>query len=420
MTALRFDFRDLLKSARLAFSFQRLWIQTIGLGLGYLAYAVLTYIALILSGQSFGTLWVRFGLLPCAIGQYLPWYGWVLTILGIVILVFSWLITATAVSRAVYMHLKGNTFYTWREAFRFALKKKGPSVLSTPLVILIIAVLIGVGGLIVGLAGRIPYVGELGISLFGILWFLASLLLVFILLAFCVSLILTPAVLSTTDDDAFEGIFQSFSTLFGQPWRFILYEIFLIVIAVVSFAIFALIAKQAWLLMTQIFVMGMGDKYADLSYSASTLLQNWVYPAVAWSRALLGNLNSLFFFSRDFSSMSLPAVMTIASWILAIFMTIIGGFILCYPLAIFNTGNCLIFLILKKKKDDENLLERKDKEEEEEETEPAEEKKEAAAEEVKTETVKKTASAAKPKNAKAKAAKSKPTRTTKKRPASRK
>ncbi len=129
----------------------------------------------------------------------------------------------------------------------------------------------------------------------------------------------------------------------------------------------------------------MGDKYADLSYSASYLLQNWVYPAFAWSKALLGEYGSCFFFARHFPAIELPAVMTISSWIFAIFLIIIGGFILSYPLAIFNAGNSIIFLILKKKKDDENLLERKDREEEEEEgiKEEEEKKEEEKKEEVK-------------------------------------
>lgn len=372
---MRFDSRDIFKSTRVAFSFQKLWIQFIGLFVGYLCYVVATYIALILSGQNFDVIWARFGLLPSMGGYYMPWYGWCIYILGGLVFVMSWLISATAVSRAAYMQLKGNSFYTWREAYRFAFRKKAGSVISTPIVILIIAGLIGLGGFVIGLLGRIPIAGELGISVFAVIWFFASLLLVFIILAAAVSFILAPAIIATTDDDAFEGIFQSFSTLFSQPWRLILYEVLLIVLAVFGFGVFAFFAKRAWTMMTTIMVWGMGDKFADLSYASSYLLQNWIYPAVAWSRALLGEYSSLFFFTRDFSSINLPVVMNISSWIFALFMLIMTGFVLAYPLAVFNVGNTQIFLILKKKKDDENLLERKDREEEEEEIEIPEEAK---------------------------------------------
>jgi len=375
MVAMRFDYRDIFQSTRLAFGFQRLWIQFVGLLKGYLAYLVLTYLSLMLAGKDFSWIWQNQGLLPCVRGIDLPWYSWILFALGVLLLVFSWLLAATGVARATYMHLKGNTFYTWKEACSFALKKKSGSILSTPLAIALIAVFIALGGLVIGLLGRIPYVGELGISLFSQIWFLAALFLVFVILALGVSFILVPAILATTDDDAFEGIFQSFSTLYSQPWRFILYELYLIVISLLGFVVLAFIAKQAWGLMTTILVWGMGDKYADLSYAASYHLQNWIYTAVAWSKAYLGEYSSYLFFSREFTALDLPLMMKISSWIFAIILVVIGGFILCYPLAIFNAGNTLIFLILKKKKDDENLLERKDREEEDEEEEKVEEEK---------------------------------------------
>ena len=375
MVALRFDYRDIFRSARLAFSFQRMWIQFIGLLFGCVGYLVLTYVSLLVAGKNFGVLWSRFGLLPCALGYHLPWYSWILFGLGCFFLLFCWLVSGTGVARATYMHLKGNNFYTWKEAFSFALKKGG-SLLSAPIAILLIAFFTGLGGVVIGLLGRIPYIGELGISIFTVIWFMASLFLVFVLLALGVSLLLIPGILATTDDDAFEGIFQSFSILYSQPWRFILYEALLSAVALLGFGVLVFFAKKAWGLMTVIFIWGMGEKYADLSYAASYLLQNWIYPAVAWSRAILGDFSYALLFSRDFTSIELPAMMTIASWIFAIILILIGGFIASYPLSIFNAGNSIVFLALKKKKDDENLLERKDKEEEEEEEKTEEDKKE--------------------------------------------
>lgn len=383
MVSMRFDFRDIFKSARVAFSFQRLWIQFFGLSFGYLGYVIFTYLGLILSGKSFSVIWSRFGLFPTVAGYPLHWMSWILFGVGCFIFIFAWLVASTGVARAAYMHLKGNTFYTWKEAIAFALKKKGGSVISTPIAILLIAVFTGLGGVVVGLLGRIPVVGELGISLFAIIWFLAALFLVFVILALFVSILLGPSIIATTDDDAFEGIFQSFSTLFSFPWRLLIYEVLLVIIALLGFGVFALFAKKAWAMMTTLLVWGMGDKYADLSYAASYFLQNCIYPAVAWSRAILGDISYVLFFTRDFTAIELPALMTISAYIFTFFLLIIGGFIVSYPLAVLNAGNCIIFLVMKKKKDDENLLERKDREEEVEEEEleseleePAEETKE--------------------------------------------
>ncbi len=366
MVTMRFDYRDIFRSARLAFSFQRIWIQFIGLLYGYLGYTIFTYLSLVIDGKHLGDSWSRFGLLPYATFTPLR-IGLIPFIIGLFLLLFFWLVSSTGVARATYMQLKGNTFYSWRESFTFALKRKGSSVISTPIAIVAMAFFTGLGGVVIGLVGRIPYLGELGISLFAIVWFMAALFIIFILMAFHVSLFLTPAILATTDDDAFEGIFQSFSTLYSQPWRFIFYELLVVILAVVGLGIFMVFAKQAWRLMTTILIWGMGDKYADLSYGASYLLQNWIYPIAAWSKAVLGEYSSYFLFTHEFSAIELPVVMTISSWILAVFMVIIGGFVFSYLFTVFNAGQCTIFLILKKKKDDENLLERKDKEEEEEE-----------------------------------------------------
>ena len=56
--------------------------------------------------------------------------------------------TATAVARAAYMHLKGNNFYTWKEAVRFALKKKGGAVAATPIAIGVIILFVALGGVV--------------------------------------------------------------------------------------------------------------------------------------------------------------------------------------------------------------------------------------------------------------------------------
>jgi hypothetical protein len=371
MTTMRFDYRDLFRAPRIAFSFQRLWIQFLGILAGYGGYVVLTYLAFLVAGANLGVAWSSYGLIPCPIDVPLPWYSKILFALGIVFLVYVCLVTSTAVARAAYMHLKGNNFYTWKEAVRFALKKKGGAVAATPVAILAILFFVALGGAVVGLFGRIPWgIGDVlgvGISLLTPLWYAASLFLVFLALALCVSIWLTPAVLATTDDDAFEGIFQSFSTLASQPWRLIVYGVTIKVLSLAGLLVLAFFAKHAWIVMTRVLAFGMGEKWADISYAATYQLQNWIYPAIDWLRALPANLPCASFIPQEIIGAELPVVASISAVVTAIFLVLIGTAILAYPLAIFNTGSTLLFLALKKKKDDENLLERKDKEEETEE-----------------------------------------------------
>ncbi len=388
MVALRFDVRDLFRAPRVAFSFQRLWIQFLGLLAAMAGYIVLTYLALVSAGADFGLAWSQFGLLPVASGQPLPWVSRILACLAILWLAVVLFWTAVAVCRAVYMHLKGNHFYTWKEAVRFSLKKKAGASVATPVAIALIILFTVIGGVVVGLFGRIPWgVGDVlgvGISLLSPIWFAASLFLVFLGLALAVSLLLTPSVLATTDDDAFEGIFQSFSTLAAQPWRIALYGLLLAALSLIGFGVLAWFVKQAWIVMTRVLSAGMGEKYADISYAASYLFQNWIYPAVEWTRHIPASVSSACFFSSDFVGVDLPAVQTVSAVVTAVFLAAFALAVAAYPLAILNSGLCILFLVLKKKKDDENLLERKDKEEEtgeeenEEAAEPEAEPKKAA------------------------------------------
>jgi len=396
MVSLRFDCRDLFRSVRLSFSFQRLWIQFVGGLIGYAGYVILAYLGFLVSGADMGQIWERFGLVPLPVGVFLPWYAWILFGIGLAVLLVAWLVSSTAVARAVYMQLKGNTFYTWKEAMRFALKKKAGSLVAAPVAIALIAGLTLLGGGFIGLLGRIPFVGELGISLFGIVWFAASLFVVFVLLALGVSLLITPGVLASTDDDAFEGIFQSFSVLAGQPWRLLLYEAMVLVLSVVGFGILAFFAKRAWDVMSMVFLWGMGDKYETLSFGATALFQNWVFPAVMWIKPLLGKVAPFILFDNVLPGQPVGGWLQICSVILAAMMFLVGAYVVSFPLAIFNAGNGIIFLILKKIKDNENLLERKDKEEEDEEEPKSDNPEEPKAE-----------APAKPKATRAKAAKPK-------------
>ncbi len=134
MISMRFDYRDLFRAPRIAWSFQRIWIQFLGLLSGWAVYFIFTYLALLLAGEHLSIVWARFGLIPSIAGLPLPWYAWIFAGIGILGFLFCWLVSATGVCRAVYMNLKGNHFYTWKDAIRFAFKKKGGAVIATPIV----------------------------------------------------------------------------------------------------------------------------------------------------------------------------------------------------------------------------------------------------------------------------------------------
>lgn len=385
MNQYKFDFRDVFRAPRLAFSLQRMWIQLVGMTVGYAGYLVLTYVAFLTGGFGIGNTWAKFGLLPClfASGEVFPWYAWVIYGIGTLFLLAAFLIANTAVSRAVYMTQKGNNFYTWREAYSFAFRKLG-SVLLTPVSLLILIGFMVAGGLFVGLLGRIPYVGELGLSLFTLLWLFAGLLVFFFAIVTFVAILLVPSIIATTDEDAFEAVFQSFSVVWNQPWRLVVYELQTVVLALFSMGVFAFAVKEAVLIMNGIFTVSMGSDFVNLANNGQAMLQSWLLLGQVIIENLYRDFAGAVYFSHEFIAIptsELPVTIVISSYFYALSLLFMAGWIVSYGLSTFTVGNTVLYIIIRKHKDDENLLERKDKEEEEEEEESAEESEEQAGKE---------------------------------------
>ncbi len=382
MNQMRFYVRDFFKSPRLAISLQRIWIQFLGLFLGYVGYLFFTYLSFMTAGIGLANGWKKYGLLPCLFSESTNWYSVIIYLIGLVWLIAVYLISATAVSRATYMLVKGNHFYTWRDATRFALKKTA-SILLSPIAVLLIIVLFLAGGAVVGLLGKIPFVGEFGVTIFTFLWFFASLFVVFLIIIVAVTLIQAPAIIATTNDDAFEAVFQSFSLVWSQPWRLILYEFISAVLAALGLLVLAFLAKKAYIVMDRVFSNVMGDDFINVAAQGMYLLNVGLFHSINWVNSLLGDFSGSVYFNREFIPLTLPhGYQYVASYIFAFWILIIGGLIVSYGVASFNAGNTLSYIILRKKKDDENLLERKDPEEED-----AEETEEEMIEESKPEEV---------------------------------
>ncbi len=386
MLKLKFDWRDVFRAPRAAFSLQRMWIQVLGLSVGFMVYLVFSYLSLMVSGYQLPVAWAQFGLLPClfAIGDTFPWYAWALAGVGSLFLFFTMLITNTAVSRAIYMTSKGNSFYTWKESYAFAFRKLA-SIVLTPVSLFVLMGLMVLGALIIGLLGKIPFVGELGVSLLTILWLLGALILFFFAIVTLVAIILVPSIIATTDEDAFEAIFQSFSISWSQPWRFLFYEAITLVLAFFAMGVFAFFIKEAVMIMNTMFASFMGSDYINLANNGQAMVQTWTLLLENIVKNIYQNYSGFVFFSREFIKIpvqDLAVSVVISSYFYAASLLFVGAWVLSYGISAFTAGNTLAFMVLKKVKDEENLLERKDAEEEteEDEEEPEEQKLDTEAE----------------------------------------
>lgn len=371
MKGFHFNFKDLFRSARIAFSLQRVWINAIGLLVGYLIYLVVTYISLLIGGYGFEGVWQKFGLLPCAFALAVPWFSTVIYVIGLAIFISVILLTNTAVARVVYMVLRNEIFYTWTQAFKFAFRK-WISVNGAMLTFILMIVFFVVGALVMGLIGRINYVGEFITAIFTLPYMFSAILLFFIAIVFGIGLLFIPAIVATSDEDALGGVFQAFSMTFNQPWRIVVYGAVVSILEVAGIILLAIAVKISYNIFIDLFSVTMGDKIYDIQSYLFYIIDNSLPALYGWIHSLPANLgNAIYFMNRHLMAPEVPGTYSVSAYIFAIFMLLIGGAVLAYGEAIGNAGLTIIYVILYKKHEDENLLEREDeelKEEEEEET----------------------------------------------------
>ncbi len=367
MQNLRFDLRDLFRAPRLAISLQRMWIQLLGMSVGCAVYFTLTFISLFLRGTSPAKAWRQEGLLPNYFVQTTPatWYSDLVYALAVLALVIAFLLTNTAVARAAYMSLKGNHFYSWKEAFAFAFNKLR-SVVFAPLSLLVLGLLIVAGCAVLGWIGRLPYVGAPGIAILTPLWFLSALFLIYTIIVTVVSVWHTPGIIAASDEDAFEAVFQSFSLTWAQPWRLLLYQFVNMAITLGATVLFALLVKNSLMVMNGLFALFMGEDFIVLAGNGQAIVQNLLAGGQTILESLFGGFLGQIYFSKVhiLHGSNADTAVLLSGYFYSAGLLFLAGLVFSFGFACSAIGNLLSFLVLRKRKDGENLLERRDREEE--------------------------------------------------------
>lgn len=370
---MHFNYKDIFKAPRIAFRLQRIWINGVGLLLGYVVYVIFAYLSFLVDGYTFSEVWQRYGLLACSYGQVAHWYSLALFLIGAAAFFAIFLFTNTALSRVAYMELRKEFFYTWTQAFRFAFRK-WVSALGAMLTFLFMIAFFVIGALVVSFIGRIPVIGEIGNFLLLIPYLFAALLLLFIIIVTFIGIFMVPAIIATSEEDALGGVFQSFSVAYNQPWRLLFYGALTGLLEVVGIVILAFFIKRAYLLLAGLFAFGMGDKFMKITEHGFYLIDKALPQLYQWMQIIFGSFSDQIFLSFHHAPLTLSAPHAIAACIFTIFMLIVGGAVLAYGEAIRNAGVTILYVNLYKIHEGDNLLEREDEELKEEEEEESAEK----------------------------------------------
>ncbi|MBO8130928.1 MAG: hypothetical protein H0Z29_05345 [Candidatus Marinimicrobia bacterium] len=385
MIKLYFDVRDVFRTPRLALSGKKIWVNLLGLFIGYIVYFISSYLALLLSGQPLSEIWTTHYLFPCLFNSSMTitWYSWVIYIIGIIIWGLIFLLAQTAVSRITYKQLKGDEFYSSGDSFKFVKKHWIAPIMGPVSIILIIAFFI-VLAIIAAWIAKWPV---LDIIFFGIpylLYFIVSVFVVYTAVVFIVSMLISPSVVATAEEDTMETVFQSYSTLWSQPWRLVIYEAIVGALSAVATFVYGWALILGYRLINFVFGQSwlMGGKLSRIIETATSYIYGTHSPLTP---SISKFFNVYTPSSLGFSSSPvLSTTEAITTTIVAIFLLIIAGTVISYLFTNFTVGQTLIYIILRKKKDDENLIERKDEDEiEEEEEEGIEEEKKEEKEEIK-------------------------------------
>ncbi|MFA4839659.1 MAG: hypothetical protein WC703_09310 [Candidatus Neomarinimicrobiota bacterium] len=359
-----FDIRDIFRTPRLALSGKKIWVHTLGLAIGWGIYTVLTYLALILNGQTVTEIWNTFHFFPCLFMTTLPvaWYAWLVSGVGIVLWVILFLEASLAVSRITYKQLKGDEFFSSGDSVKY-IKKHGTAVVMGPISILLIIAFFVVCAIIAAWIAKWPVLDILILGLPYLLYFIVSTFVVYSAAVFVVSFVLSPAIVGTAEEDTMETVFQSYSTLWAQPWRLALYET--IVVGLSGIATFI----YGWALI-------FGYKFFNCIFGAPWLMNGKMARIVEQASSYLFGVNSplnpmisrFFCYSTNASlSMTKPLFLTTTDVITIILITValfvIAASVVAYFFCNITAGQSIIYIILRKKKDDENLIERKDEDE---------------------------------------------------------
>ncbi len=390
MAKMYFNFKDVFRAPRLAFAAKKIWIHFLGLVLGLGVYSILCYIAAAVAGRSLGEMWSALGPVPAPFMGTLPLVSRILVIIGVVLGVIVYLLAATMVARVSFEQLRGNDFYSLKEAKAY-LAKYWKGVIAAPVTILVMGVGLVVCGLVIGAFGLIPVVGELGVTVLGIPILAVALFVVFLAVVFFFSLLLAPAVVGTTKSDTFETIFELFSTVVSQPWRLVVYESLLYVLSHVSAFVLGWFTLRAAALSRFTLAVLMKDKLLhiwDNAVAYAPQVPRLMGGAVRFAAQFLppGSLLAQWshFAARSPYQLRVePHELTwsgdVSAFLLGVAFIAAVLFVVSYGLSTFTVGQSIIYVILRQKKDDQNLLEEKEIEEfpEFEEPEEGEEQEEA-------------------------------------------
>ena len=246
---LHFNFIDLLGAPRRALKGKKIWAHLMGLVVGYPVYAILTYLALWVDGESLSAAWDQYGIYPFFSlfnGQLISVTAWIIYILALLVWLVTTLLASTVVARITYKELKGDQFYTFTNGIAFT-RRHWRTMIFSPLAVILIILFFLVMAVIMALVGKIPFLGVLAVLI-----------------------LYLPAIIGVWEEDAMGCTFQAYAITWNQTWRAVVYSALIGALAVVGAMLYG------W-------VITAGYHFINWIFGSSWLMGSKLSPILAWA-----------------------------------------------------------------------------------------------------------------------------------------
>ena len=343
---INYNIKDLFRAPRSALSLTKIVTFLRANIVGYLVYLIANYLALYLSGNAFVNIWQSHGVYPCAYIYELNWYSsiifwvsasyWFLCIYG----------TMCAVSKITLQELKGDYFYSVQDAHRFIVKN-WHAIVFTPSTIFAILVFYAMTTSFFAFLSKTPLIGSLFLAIPFVIYFFGAIFAVFTLYTFFVSILLTPTIVGTTEEDTMGTVFNVYMLSWRFPLQLIIYTIILLPLIYLSQLFLVVLIGFGLKIMDLIFSNSllMGEKFsAVLGNTANIIIPKDLFDITFGS--FLANFYDIFIPS---SYQNLSGIEALSSSLIGIFLLIVVLGCFSYALSVFSSGYVFILNILKKK-----------------------------------------------------------------------
>lgn len=342
-----FAFPDVAWAPARALSAKQIGLMTLALLGGLAVYNIFSYLAFAVQGDSLSSVYSGYGFLSFSSSAFTGTISKLIFWLGAGLALYVVMLGLFAVAAINIEAVRGNRFFSAREAYRFTLSRAG-QLARAEIAILLFVLFIVLLFFLLGLLVRIPFVGEWFFTLFFVIPnFVVALFTVFIIFVVILSILLLPAVAAAERrGETFAVILETFSTIIRLPLRWGLYTGFTLVAAKLCSFVYAYFCYRAVQFMTAATALGGGEKVPNLMKSALAILpvrSDFVYH--------ITNIFPGIRFGFDIPAGSVWVEETVASHVMAAMLVIVFASVLGYALAILAAGQARAYVALKYIKD---------------------------------------------------------------------